>query len=127
MQQEQATWYSGEVLNGNHLGRTIGFPTLNLDSKILSHIEQDGVYSSVVEHDGNTYAAALYLGPRVVLGETKRILEVHVLDFDQMIYGATIRFRLGEFIRGVIDFSSFQELKEQLEKDRRKIKSSTIL
>lgn len=112
--KDGSAWHAGEVLEGNHLGRTIGFPTLNLDTAILPNNQQEGVYSSVVRYGNQSYIGALYVGPRLVMDETKRVLEIHVLNFDQIIYGESIHFQLGRYIRGVKDFGSFAELKIQL-------------
>lgn len=111
------TWYEGIVISGSQLGRTLGFPTANLDPAILAHVMQEGVYAANVRLDGQTYTGALYIGPRLVLDETKRVLEIFVLDFDGDLYGQTLGFQLGAFVRGPMDFDSFDALTMQLEAD----------
>ncbi|MBP9761605.1 riboflavin kinase [Candidatus Saccharibacteria bacterium] len=111
------SWRSGTVLRGDQYGRVLGFPTANLDATILKTIKKEGVYACNVRLGGNIYRGALYLGPRIVLRETQRVLEIHILDFDQEIYGKILNFKLGVFIRPPEDFDSIADLKIQLAKD----------
>ncbi len=119
----QNPWYSGIVMRGDQYGRTLGFPTVNLPAAPLKHIEKEGVYACEVRLGSARYRGALYLGPRIVLGETKRVLEIHLLDFDQEIYGETISFQLGAFIRPPLNFDSLEELKTQFAVDIRDVRS----
>lgn len=109
--------FTGKVLSGNQLGRTIGFPTLNLDPGLVPVDTKPGVYASRVEINGKEYGGALYYGPRLVLDETATVLEIYVLDFSQEIYGKTVHFALEHWVRGVQDFQTFPELQKQLQKD----------
>lgn len=111
------TWYRGAVISGSQLGRTLGFPTANLDAPILAHVTQEGVYAANVRIDGQLHTGALYIGPRLVLDETKRVLEIFVLDFDGDLYGQILEFQLGTFVRGPMDFDTFDALIAQLEAD----------
>lgn len=111
------TWYEGIVISGSRLGRTLGFPTANLDPAILTGITRKGVYAATVRIDGQLYTGALYIGPRLILNETKRMLEIFVLDFDSDLYGKTVDFQLGAFIREPMDFDSFEALTAQLKSD----------
>jgi riboflavin kinase/FMN adenylyltransferase len=104
-------------MRGDQYGRTLGFPTANLDAAVLSHVEKEGVYACKVRLGKQFYRGALYLGPRIVLRETKRVLEIHILDFDQEIYGETLSFQLGPFIRPPMGFNTVDELKSQLNQD----------
>ncbi len=110
-------WYESTVISGSKIGRTLGFPTANLDTAILSDVEKEGVYASDVEIDGVRHLGALYLGPRLILDETVRVLEIFLLDFNGDLYNKPLSFRLGQYIRGPQDFDSFDELIVQLEKD----------
>lgn len=111
-------WYKSTVHKGDQLGRTIGFPTLNLDATVLPEDFPQGIYASIVKIGKNEYKGALYFGPRLVLGETKNVLEIHVIDFEKEIYGQEVAFRIGAFIRPITNFSSMQEMQKQLEKDK---------
>jgi len=116
--------FTALVLPGLKLGRTIGFPTLNLDPDTVPKDTKLGVHAALVKHNGQTYQGALYYGPRLVLKETKTILEIFLLDFDQEIYGEQVEFTLQKHIRGIMDFGSFKEMKSQLEKDVEAVKTA---
>jgi len=110
-------WYESVVVNGSKLGRTLGFPTANLDASVLAHVTREGVYATKVLIAGQEHIGALYLGPRLVLDETKRVLEIFLLDYGGDLYGQTLSFRLGEFVRGPMDFDSLDALIAQLKAD----------
>lgn len=111
------TEYSGIIKRGDQIGRTLGFPTANLDATILRSVKQSGVYACVARLGEQQYSGVLYLGPRIVLGETRRVLEIHILDFSDEVYGQTLYFRLGRFIRLPSDFPTTADLVTQLGKD----------
>ena len=119
----ELAWYSNKVVRGDQYGRTLGFPTANLDAAVLSHVEKEGVYACQVRLGKQFYRGALYLGPRIVLRETKRVLEIHILDFDQEIYDETLSFQLGPFIRPPMDFDNTDELKAQFSRDVAAVRS----
>lgn len=118
--------YSATVLRGDQYGRTLGFPTANLDPNVLKHVKKEGVYKCMVHLGSHAYRGALYLGPRIVLGETKRVLEIHIIDFDQEIYGQALSFELGSFIRPPLDFAGTAALKEQFASDVIAVKSQNM-
>ena len=115
-------WYKTKVIQGNKLGRVIGFPTLNLTIPASLAKEKRGVYAAFVKVGKQSYRGALYFGPRNVLKETKNVLEIFLFDFGAEVYDKTILFSLESFIRGVMDFSDFNLLKKQLVRDCRDIK-----
>ena len=116
-------WYKTKVLPGSKNGRTIGFPTVNLDPHILIGAFKEGIYASKVKYGEKTYIGALYLGPRLVKGEKHTILEIHILDFDKEIYGKEIAFTVGKFIREIQTFKTMEELKNHIILDIESIKS----
>lgn len=115
-------WYKAKVLPGSKNGRTIGFPTVNLDPDILIGTLKDGIYASQVEYEGKIYKGALYLGPRLVKSEKNTILEIHIIDFKKEIYGEEIMFEVGRFIREIQAFKTMEELKNQIVLDIESIK-----
>ncbi len=111
------TTYKSTVTKGQQLGRTLGFPTLNLNPSVLPAEIKHGIYSSTIQIHGKEYKAALYLGPRLVLGETHPVLEIHVLNFHEEIYGEEVIFTIGDFIRDIANLPSLEDMKQQLKKD----------
>ena len=119
-------WRHGVVLHGDKTGRTLGFPTANFDPALVDDIEREGVYAANVLVDGRPYLGALYIGPRITLGETKRVLEIHLLDFDSELYDKELRFQIGQFIRPPMDFATIDALKAQLADDISSVRRALI-
>lgn len=115
-------WCFGVVQKGKKLGHQIGFPTVNLDPNILSpHLER-GVYSCEVVIEGKKYLGALFFGPRLILNEKTDVLEIHIIDFKNEIYGKKIKFKLNRFIREPMNFFNTDLLCEQIMQDLALIK-----
>lgn len=114
-------WRSAVVLRGTRDGHTIGYPTVNLDPVLMPTDTKHGVFAATVRYENKTYKGALFYGSRLVKNETHIKLEIYIIDFDKEIYGQTIEFQLGEFLRDNMNFSSMEELKTQIEKDIRMI------
>jgi riboflavin kinase/FMN adenylyltransferase len=121
---DMTTWYHSTVHHGNKQGRTISFPTVNLDPSVWPSARQPGVYAAEVKIGEYTFKGALYFGPRTVKKETHNVLEIFLLDFSKEIYGQKLSFRLHQFIRGVIHFNSFEEMKLQIAKDVNDVRAS---
>ncbi|MDA1079974.1 MAG: riboflavin kinase [bacterium] len=121
-------WISATVLRGDQTGRTIDFPSLNLDASLWPEAlqAQPGVYASRVRIAGKTYSGALYYGPRLVKKEVHNVLEIHVLDFAEEIYDQTIEFQVGAFVRPPLDFISLAGLREQLAKDVEEVREELL-
>lgn len=109
---------SGEVIQGQQLGRTIGFKTANiLYPKNIVDIK-NGVYGARVVVKNKLYRGILNLGVKpTVSNENKRILEMNIFDFDENIYGENIKIEFEEMIREEKKFASLEELKNQISKD----------
>lgn len=106
------------VQHGDKRGRTIGFPTANL--QLGEHVEpRCGVYAvKIALQDGKTYTGVANVGYRPTFGTHSECrLEVHLFDFDQDIYGQEIKVWLHHFIRAEKRFSGLDALKQQIEKD----------
>ncbi len=107
---------SGKVASGEQIGRTIGFPTANISIKRkLSPVL--GVYSVLIAHMSKTYDGVCNVGKRPTLGGTKTLLEVFIFDFDEEIYGDYVTVVFKQKCRDEKKFSSFDELKKQIQKD----------
>lgn len=72
-----------------------------------------------------TYLGALYFGPKLVNNKEADVLEIHLLEFNKTIYGEEIQFKLADFIRGVMDFDSYPDLRKQLMADIAEIEERT--
>lgn len=110
-------WYKSKVFPGFKQGRTIGYPTLNLDPLVLPANLKKGVYASIVKYNGKEYKAALFFGPRTLFNETKNVLEIYVLGFSEEIYNKTVSFQIRDYIREVYNFASIELLQDQIKKD----------
>jgi riboflavin kinase/FMN adenylyltransferase len=108
---------SGVVLPGAQLGRKLGFPTANLglNNELLP---PNGVYVVRVNVSGQSLNGVANLGTRPTVGDdSKRALEVHILDFAGDLYGQKIDVQFLEFLRPEIPFQNVDALKIQISKD----------
>jgi len=108
----------GTVEAGNHLGRTLGFPTANLSA----HSEQfppNGVYAAEAELEGKSLRGVINLGVRPTIdgGSPQRLLELHLFDFDRDIYGKDIEVRFLCRLRAEQKFENLAALRAQIARD----------
>ena len=110
----------GVVVAGNRIGRTIGFPTANMQLyEPLKLVPGNGVYSVKVRTLGRDLYGMCNIGCRPTVGQgNARTIETHIFEFDEDIYGLDLELTFVEKIRDEIRFESLSELKAQLEKDR---------
>ncbi len=111
----------GVVVLGNMLGRTMGFPTANMELyEPLKIIPANGVYLVEAEVLGRHRYGICNIGTRPTIGEgNARTIETHIFDFGENIYGLDLRISFIDRIRDERKFSSMEELRAQLEKDRK--------
>ena len=108
----------GVVVAGNRLGRTIGFPTANMQLyEPLKLVPGNGVYAVDVEVLGRRYRGMCNIGTRPTVSGMARTIETHILDFDEDIYGLPLRLQFLRRIRDERKFPSLDALKEQLVRD----------
>jgi riboflavin kinase/FMN adenylyltransferase len=112
---------SGTVVHGRERGRTIGFPTANLNSA-TECLPPDGVYATRVILPDGAFASITNIGMRPTFAEPARTIEAHIFDFDRDIYGAKIRLEIVERIRGERKFESGQALAAQIAEDLKRAK-----
>ena len=106
---------TGAVVAGNRLGRTIGFPTANMQLyEPLKLVPGNGVYAVDVEVLGKEYKGMCNIGMRPTVGGVGRTIETHILDFDQDIYGLPLTLRFRRRIRSEQKFASLDALRSQL-------------
>jgi len=112
---------SGPVVHGRERGRTIGFPTANIQPR-TECIPPDGVYATRIVLADGTYPSITNIGMRPTFAEPARTFEAHIFDFDRDIYGQEVKLELIERIRPERKFASGQELATQIAADLRRAK-----
>lgn len=112
------TW-TGTVVRGRQLGRTLGYPTANLQAADADQLlPGDGVYAVEAVVGETTHSAMLSIGLRPTLGAgLARTVEVHLLDFAGDLYGQDLTLRFVRWMRGEAKFSSLDALTEALRAD----------
>lgn len=133
-------FFEGTVVDGNKLGRTLGYPTANLrienEEKL---VPGNGIYAVQVEvrsrkpdagspgsetaHSPLTTTYPLLngmmsIGIRPTIGGTDRVIEVNIFDFNEDIYGCVLRVYVKKYLRSEVKFNSLEALTEQLAKDK---------
>lgn len=106
----------GVVGRGMRRGRSLGFPTANLEG-IATLLPPDGVYAGVCRIGGVSYPVAINLGPNPTFDDAARKFEAHLLGFDGDLYGQTLEIDLLARVRDVMRFESSDALKQQLKRD----------
>jgi len=108
----------GVVVAGNRMGRTIGFPTANMQLyEPLKLVPADGVYAVDVEVQGRYFKGMCNIGMRPTVDGKARTIETHILDFNEDIYGLPLRIHFVRRIRDERKFPSLEALREQLQLD----------
>lgn len=111
---------TGKVIRGNQIGRTIDYPTANLQVEDKNKlIPADGIYAVRVIHNTLIYKGMLYIGTRTTLGEDlQRTIEVNIFDFDKEIYDEFLTLEFVALLRKEIKFESIELMKKQLAVDK---------
>ena len=110
---------SGIVVKGNQLGRTIGFPTANIEiPESYKLIPKYGVYLVTAIVNKKSIFGMMNIGIKPTLGENLLSIEVHLIHFSEDIYGQEIQVNVIERLREEQKFESFEALKSQLEIDK---------
>ena len=113
----------GTVSEGKHLGRTLGFPTVNIYPGSGTIVPARGVYATGVVCDGAKYPAITNVGVNPTVEDGKNIkVETHIFAEIDNWYGKEIQIEFYDFIRPEIQFSHMDELKKQVEEDKKKAK-----
>lgn len=124
-------FFEGKVIDGNKLGRTLGYPTANIqvheDNKL---VPVNGIYAVLVsigiELDNKervffppvNHRGMMSIGFRPTIGGRNRVIEVNIFDFEEDIYGSNVRVYVKEFLRSEEKFNSLDELKEAMANDK---------
>lgn len=112
---------SGTVVNGDKRGRTIGFPTANVEEDLGTFVPGRGVYAVRIHVQDELYDGVCNVGFKPTFNDPdhkKLVIEVHIFDFDRDIYGERVTVDWYKRIRDEQKFSGIDELKAQIEKDK---------
>lgn len=116
----------GKVVQGNRLGRTLDFPTVNQLYAQRQLVPKKGVYRTFTVIDGKKYDSVTNIGVKpTVENNIKPLAETHILDFSGDLYGRMIEVGFLEFVRCEKKFSSLEELKKQVFADIDYVRSQT--
>ncbi|MCG1008737.1 bifunctional riboflavin kinase/FAD synthetase [Salinicoccus sp. ID82-1] len=114
----------GVVVQGEKRGRTIGFPTANIEPEYRYHLPAKGVYAVTMQLDneGTVHRGVCNVGVKPTFHDNlERVsIEVHLFDFDESIYGENVTVHWHHFIRPEWKFNGIDELKAQIAKDKQK-------
>jgi riboflavin kinase/FMN adenylyltransferase len=117
----------GKIIQGKKIGNTIGFPTANLEYDDKFVLPKEGVYYTQVKYNNILYKGITSIGTNpTIRGINKLTIETYILDFNASIYGENIELCFLKRIRGMIKFSSLQELTAQLESDKKFAREQNI-
>ncbi|OSY88918.1 riboflavin biosynthesis protein RibF [Tenacibaculum holothuriorum] len=110
---------TGKVVKGNQLGGKIGFPTANIHiEENYKLIPKEGVYVVKAKINGERFHGMMNIGNRPTVNGANRTIEVNFFDFDENLYNQQITIELLYYLREEEKFSSVEELKLQLKKDK---------
>ena len=110
---------SGEIVHGKSIGRTLGFPTANIEVKEeYKLLPKNGVYliQSVIDH--NKYFGMMNIGIKPTISKSSKTIEVNFFDFEGNLYDKKITVNIKQFIRDERKFDSLELLKSQIHKDK---------
>jgi riboflavin kinase/FMN adenylyltransferase len=108
---------SGRIVSGTGRGRTLGFPTANIETSPLQALPPDGVYATLAYLDGEVLPSATNIGLSPTFGQGRHRVEVHLIDFESELKASELRIEFVTRIRSEKRFPSAAELKVQIAKD----------
>lgn len=111
---------SGKVVHGKKIGRTIGFPTANIEFDSIKLLPKKGAYIVEVFIDNQFHKGMLSIGTNPTVNGEKLTVEVYILNFNEDIYGKDIHIRFRDFLHEEIKFENLEKLIEKLEDDKKR-------
>ncbi len=123
-------FFEGKVVNGNKLGRTLGYPTANLEIENEEKlVPANGIYAveclilnrewSIVNGESPIiHKGMMSIGVRPTIGVSKRTIEVNIFDFAEDIYGKLLRVYVKHYLRPEVKFDSLESLTKQIDSDK---------
>lgn len=119
---------TGVVVVGERLGRTLGFPTINIARSFDQVTPADGVYACICQTVNGTYAAAVNVGRRPSVDGRSRTIEAHLIDYTGGdLYGTAVRLGFVRRLRDELRFDSLEELRDQMGRDVQETRGSIRL
>ena len=117
-------YLTGKIIAADKRGRTLGFPTANLDIPPQQALPDDGVYATIAHVAGEKFASATNIGTRPTFGHSnERTVETYLLNYQGNLYGTKIKLEFVEKLRKEQKFVSPEELKAQISRDVREIET----
>lgn len=112
----------GKVIEGDKIGRTLGFPTANISiENPFKLIPNDGIYAVKILVNDVLETGMLYIGNRPTLGKMQKVIEVNIFNFDENIYGKNLEIQLLKKIRNDLKLENLIELKNQIALDKKEV------
>lgn len=109
---------TGLIVHGLARGRTLGFPTINVETPTPERLPGIGVYAVDVMIGGHWYGGMASVGHNITFGDHNQLtVEIYLFDFKRMVYGEEVRVRWFRFLRGEQKFAGADELVAQMKKD----------
>lgn len=109
---------TGLIVHGLARGRTLGFPTINVETPTPERLPGIGVYATDVLIGGHWYGGMASVGHNITFGDGNQLtLEINLFDFSQMVYGEEVKVRWYQYLRGEEKFAGADELVAQMKRD----------
>tara|TARA_B110000027_G_scaffold52870_1_gene57621 strand:- start:480 stop:1418 length:939 start_codon:yes stop_codon:yes gene_type:complete len=121
--------FSGEVVHGNGIGKTIGTPTANIEiDKAEKIIPADGVYAVICQANDKTINGIMNIGFKPTLNKLEeRTIEIHLFNYEKDLYGTILKTKVIQKIRNEFKFKSLEDLKKQIIVDNEKAKKILMI
>lgn len=113
---------TGKIVKGHGVGKTLGYPTVNLAVPSGKLLPREGVYAAVARFDGQRYPGMAYIGQRLTFDDETLSVEINLFDFTGRIEADTAVLELLEFIRQPAKFNTPDELAENIREDEKVIR-----
>ena len=110
---------SEKIVEGKQIGRTIGYPTANIDFESIKLLPKKGAYIVEVYIEDQFYKGMLSVGTNPTVNGNKLTVEVYILDFNKDIYGKVITVKFRDFLHDEIKFEGLEKLIERLDEDKK--------
>jgi riboflavin kinase/FMN adenylyltransferase len=114
---------SGKVIPGHHRGRVLGFPTANISSR-TEVVPADGIYATILQIEAEPRLSVSNIGVNPTFGAGPRTIESFILDFDDDVYGESVKLSFVKRLRDERKFASVDQLVAQMHED---VKSARAL